>query len=150
MIFCGRIEERLVPSHDIFPLLEQATREIMQELKSQQTVNKIRPRMTGLNKNFYDTLTQMNLLDPVPDELRRRVCQVLQDVSLATFRRDPALKAIQASFKQENNARILAEQLDAYFVENELYRELIEPMMLEQIQAEDLQLVCYEFLTAGN
>jgi hypothetical protein len=51
MIFCGRKEERLVPPHDIFPLLEQATREITQELKSQQTVNKIRPRQRRMRIN---------------------------------------------------------------------------------------------------
>lgn len=41
----------------------------------------------------------------------------------------------------------LAEQLDAYFVEHDLYREFIEPSVLEQIREEDLQLVCYSVLS---
>jgi hypothetical protein len=147
MLLCPRTERRVVPPHDIFPLLEQTTQDIIKELKAQRTTSKIRPRMTGLNKTFYDALNQLSLLDPVPEELRTRVSQVLQNAPLVTFRRDPALKTIQDQFKRESNPRILAEQLDAYFVENELYRDVVEPTVLEQVKEEDLQLVCYEILT---
>lgn len=147
LLFCGTNEPRVIPHHNIFPLLEQATQDIFEELRAQRATARIRPRLTGLNKTFYETLNQLKLLDPVPNELRQRVSQVLQDASLATFRRDPALKAIQTEFKQDGNARLLAEQLDAYFVENGLYREVVEPTILEQIKEEDLQLVCYEMLT---
>jgi hypothetical protein len=34
--------------------------------------------------------------------------------------------------------------LDAWLVENELYREVTPPTMLAQITKEDLQLVCWE------
>jgi len=34
--------------------------------------------------------------------------------------------------------------LDAWLVENELYREVVPPTMLAQITKEDLQLVCWE------
>ena len=82
----------------------------------------------------------------VDDELRQRVDQVLMNVSLQPFRRDKRLKEIMNEYKGSGNPATLAEQLDAYFVDNELYREVIEPSVLEHISREDLQLVCYEIL----
>jgi superfamily II DNA or RNA helicase len=149
LIRCARDEPRIVPEHSIFDLLERATQDIFNELKALRATRKIRPPMTGLNRQFYHRLNQATLFEQVPDELRQRVSQVLMNVSLRPFQRDPTIKAIQAAVKDNGSMLALAEQLDAFFVENELYREVIEPTVLEQIQEQDLQLVCYEILTPG-
>ncbi len=148
LIRCSVDEPRIVADHEIFPLLEQATRDILDEVKAQQTSRKIRPQMKGLNKEFYAALQQPSMLEEnVPDDLRQRVGEVMMHVSLDPFRRDPRLKAIRATYKADGSLLTLAEQLDAYFVEHDLYREFIEPSVLEQITEESLQLVCYEVLS---
>jgi len=150
MLQCAPDEPRVVPEHTIFDLLERATQDIFREIKALRSARKIRPQMTGLNKEFYNALHQATLFEEVPDELRRRVSQVLMDVSLKPFLRDPKTKAIRADFRENGSVLALAEQLDAFFVENELYREVIEPTVLEQIKEEDLQLVCYEILMSDE
>ncbi|MBI3960670.1 MAG: helicase [Chloroflexi bacterium] len=147
LISCRQDEKRIVPEHSIYDLLGQATQEIMRELKSLQGAQRIRPRMTGANQRFYDALNQPSLFEDLPEELRKRVSDVLISTSLVPFRRDRKLKEIENIFKQSGNSQALAEQLDAFFVENELYRDAVEPSVLEQIHEEDLQLVCYEVLT---
>jgi len=103
--------------------------------------------MKGLNKEFYNALKQTSLLEEtLPKDLRQRVSEVLMHVSLQPFRRDPCLKAIRTAYKTGKSLLTLAEQMDAYFVEHDLYREFIEPSMLEKITEESLQLVCYDDL----
>lgn len=146
LLLCKPDDPRTVPEHDIFPLLEQATQEIVSELQTQQKSRQIRPQLTGLNKEFYQALNQLELLNEISAGLRQKVGQVLLHKSLHPLRNDPSLKTVQATYKQTKNALVLAEQLDAYFVEHDLYQEVAEPTILEQIKAEDLQLVCYELL----
>jgi superfamily II DNA or RNA helicase len=149
LLQCTPDEPRVVPDHSIFALLERATGEIFQELRARRAVRKIRPQMVGWNREFYSAINQPQLFDQVPEELRQRVSQVLQDVALKPFQRDPALKAIRTAFQESGGLQVLAEQLDAFFVENSLYRDVIEPTTLEQIKEEELQLVCYEILAGG-
>lgn len=149
LLQCPPDEPRVVPEHSVFSLLDRATGEIFQELKALRAVRKIRPPMTGWNREFYHAINQPRLFDQVPEELRLRVSQVLQDAALKPFQRDPALKAIRAAFQESGSIQVLAEQLDAFFVENGLYREVVAPTTLEQIAEEELQLVCYEILTVA-
>jgi hypothetical protein len=150
MLICSQEEPRIVPEHNIFPLLERATQEIFKELKSLRVTNLVQPRMTGLNKEFYEAFAQPTLFEEVPDELRARIVQALRHVPLNPFQRDPNLKAIRRGYKESQSLLTLAEQLDAFLVENELYREVIEPSVLEQIKEEDLQLICYEVLVSRD
>lgn len=148
MLHCSPQEPRRMPEgYDVFPLLEQAMAELLQELKVQQKTASLPPKMTGLNKTFYEALNQLGLLQAVTEELLARVSRVLARVSLRPFSRDVALKQIQGRYKTDKDAKVLAEWLDAYFVEHELYREVIEPTVLEHIHQEDIQLVCYEVFT---
>ena len=146
LLFCKPEEPRTVPQHHIFPLLDQATQEIVSELQTQQKSRQIRPQLTGLNKEFYQAINQMNLLNELSAGLREKVGQVLLHKSLHPLRNDPALKTIQATYKQTKKVSVLAEQLDAYFVDHDLYQETAEPTILEQITVQDLQLVCYAVL----
>ncbi len=148
LINCPPHEPRVVPEHDISDLYHRATADVWQEITVLRAGRKLRPRMSGLNKEFYDALNQLQLSDSVPAELRHRVNRVLQAASLAPFQRDPALKAIRDAFRQTRDVAALAEQLDLFFAENGLSAEVSESRMLDEIRQEELQLVCYEILVS--
>jgi len=80
-----------------------------------------------------------------PPELLEKVQGVVQNIPLDAFKRDKRLKAIRNQYKEEPNQRRLAEELDEFFVENELYRDVPHPKTtLEQVREEELQLIAYE------
>ncbi|MCL6430576.1 MAG: helicase, partial [Anaerolineae bacterium] len=146
LINCPPDGPRVVPEHSIFELLNRATTEVFQEIRALRAGRKLRPRMTGLNKEFYDALNQPQLFESAPAELRHRVNHVLQTVPLVPFQRDPALRTIRDAFRETHDVAALAEQLDLFFAENGLSAEVSEARMLDEIRQEDLQLVCYEIL----
>jgi len=147
MIQCQLDTPRLVPEHSVYELLERAILEVMNELRTTQTMQRIRPQMAGLNQRFYTALNQAELFQTVPDETRQRLNQVLENLPLKPFERDPKLKHIRKEYDDSKELLSLATSLDAYFVENGLYRESAPMTMLEEIKQEELQLVCYEVLT---
>ncbi len=146
LLQCAQDTPRVVPKHTIYELLERATKEIMTEIKSAQAGLRIRPPMTRLNQRFYTAINQPTLFQTVPEELRQRLNQVLENTPLRPFERERALKQIRKDFEDTGDVLALANSLDAYFVENGLYRDTAPLTMLEQIKQEELQLVCYEVL----
>jgi hypothetical protein len=147
VIECNLDEPRVVPEHNIFPLLEQATGEILQEIKSRQATTRIRPQLQDWNRDFYNALQQPELGVELTEDVRKRVSEVLMNVSLRPFKRDRKLKEINSNYRQSKNTMQLLQDLDAWLVENDLYRDYSDPTQLEQIKEEDLQLVCYELLS---
>jgi superfamily II DNA or RNA helicase len=135
---------------DIFSLLERATEDIFNEISALRAARRLRPRLDKLNGQLHTALTQGTLFEEEADETwaetRARVLKVLEEVNLRPFRRDPALKELLKAFERTNGRRVLAEGLDAWLVDNELYREVAPPSTLEQIRQEDLVLVCWEAL----
>ncbi len=150
LIQCQPDTPRVVPQHSVYDLLERATREIMSEIKTAQAVQRIRPQMVGLNQRFYTALNQPTLFQAVPDEIRQHLNQILENASLRPFERDPKLKRIRKDYDENQDLLALANALDAYFVENALYRDTAPMTMIEEIKQEELQLVCYEVLTSAN
>ncbi|HEY75753.1 MAG TPA: helicase [Thermoflexia bacterium] len=148
-IQAGPEEERLPPDVEalgVFDLLERATEEIVEELRQARAGRRVRPKMYRLNRRLYNALAQPGLFEreEIEEETWKRVRQALEEVSLRPFRRDPALKRLLADFERTKDRVALLEGLDAWLVENELYREVTPPTVLEQITREDLQLVCWE------
>ena len=142
-------EKRVAPDLEalgLFDLLERATEEIVQELRRARAGRRIRPKMYRLNRRLYNSLAQPGLFDEreIDQETWGRVRQALEEVSLRPFRRDPALKQLLASFAESEDRPALLEALDAWLVENELYREVTPPTVLEEITRKDLRLVCWE------
>lgn len=148
LVQCQQDTPRVVPKHSVFELLERAAKEIMDEIKTAQAGRKIHPPMTRWNLHLYNALNQQNLFQSVPEETRKRVNGVLEGVSLKPFEREPHMKRIRKEYEENKDLLWLANSLDAYFLENGLYRETAPVTMLEQIKQEELQLVCYEILTA--
>jgi hypothetical protein len=139
----------------VYDWLDQATQDVLKEIQFALRSQRIRPKLGKLNLELDAALTQAPLFapgdTPSPEEndqlmaLRSKVQSVPQNVSLEAFRRDKKLKAIREAYTETQNQRQLIEDLDVFFIENELYRDTVEPKSpLEEIQAEDLQLIAYE------
>jgi len=143
-------EPRLMPKgFEVFDLLDKATQSVLQEINSVIRAQRVPPKLSGLNLELSTALTQSSLFDnPEGDTLqaiRERVQSVVSNVPLDAFRRDKALKKIRDQYKQTQSQPLLIEALDEFFIENELYRDVVEPKTtLEQIRDEELHLIAYE------
>jgi len=145
-IECRKDEPRVVPAHSIFEFLERATTEILQELKIREGTRKIRRPMTGPNLKFYNVLNTPELFAHLDEDVRARLNQVLQEVSLRPFERDPDLRKILDDYLATGDLETFIAQLDAYFTVHDLYQGVLEPLILEAITEADLRLICYELL----
>ena len=149
-------EPRAMPANfEIYDLLDQATQDVLDEINSAIRARRIKPKLGAINMELDAALRQPTLLTTAdaasadeltaPEELRQKVQQVIQNISLDAFKRDKTLKAIRAEYRDSQDQRTLIEALDEFFIENELYRDVVVPKTtLEQIRAEDLHLVAYE------
>lgn len=143
-------EPRQMPKgFEIYDLLEQATQSVLQEINSVIRAQRVPPKLSALNLELSTALTQSSLFD-VPENdasraMRERVQRVVANVPLDAFKRDKTLKKIRDTYKQTQNQATLIEALDEFFVESDLYRDIIEPKTtLEQIRSEELHLIAYE------
>jgi superfamily II DNA or RNA helicase len=142
------------PGFEVYDLLDQATQDALKEINSAMRSQRIKPKLGRINLELDAALAQTSLFTSIlPDAekqeqlsaVRERIQSVLQNVALDAFRRDKKLKAIREAHRQTQDQQRLIEELDAFFVENELYRDVATPKStLEQIRAEDLQLVAFE------
>jgi len=149
-------EPRVMPAgFEVYDLLDRATNEVLNEINSVLRARRIRPRLGAINMELDTALRQPPLLSAAemaaaddlvaPEELRQKVQEVIQNISLDAFKRDKMLKALRADYRDTQNQRVLVEALDEFFIENELYRDVVLPKTtLEQVRAEDLRLVAYE------
>jgi len=148
-------EPRVMPSgFEVFDILDQAAQDVLKEINSAVRSQRIKPKMGRINLELDSVLGQSTLFtsdfaDATSEAqfsvLRERTQSVLQTVPLDAFRRDKKLKAIRDTYRQTQDQRRLISELDEFFIENDLYRDAVEPKStLEQIRAEDLQLVAFE------
>jgi len=155
-LMVGPDEPRSIPAgFEVYDLLDQATNDVLQEINSAIRARRVKPKLGKINIELDAALRQPTLLTSAdiaapddlvaPENLRQKVQQVIQNISLDAFKRDKTLRAVLANYRDDQNQRALVEALDEFFVENELYRDVIMPKTtLEQIRAEDLRLVAYE------
>lgn len=143
-------EPRSMPKDfEVFDLLDTATQSVLSEINSVIRAQRVPPKLSGLNLELNTALTQMSLSDsgetsPL-DAMRERVQGVVANVPLEAFRRDKALKVIRDAYRQTQSQTTLIESLHEFFIDNELYRDVVEPKStLEQIRAEELHLIAYE------
>jgi len=143
------------PGFEVYDWLDQATQDVLKEINSVLQSRRIKPKLGTINRELGAALSQAVMpttataasYDDViaPPELLEKVQGVVQNIPLDAFKRDKRLKAIRNQYKEEPNQRRLAEELDEFFVENELYRDVPHPKTtLEQVREEELQLIAYE------
>ncbi len=144
-------EKRAMPANfEVFDLLERATADVLREINAVLRAQRIPPKMTRLNLDLDAALNQPGLFtsETIPDPsiaaLRDKVRGVLQSIPLDAFKRDKRLKAITAAHTQTQDYVALLYGLHEFFIDSELYRDVMPKTLLEQVKAEALQLIAYE------
>ena len=157
MLACTPAEPRLVVSHAIWPYLEQATRDLLTDIRRQQGTQQLRPPMAGVNLKLYHALaadagrlisTQGRAIANNAERQQRiqRLMAMLQSTPLRPFERDPELRGLQQAYQETNDLDALIADLDTFAVEHELYADVVaeRPSTFAGITAEDVELICYE------
>lgn len=138
------------PGFEVFDLLDQATQSVLQEINSAIRAQLVPPKMGSLNLELNAALAQSSLFESSEQQdalevTRERVRGVIANVPLDAFKRDKTLKKIRDQYRQTQSQSYLIEALHEFFMENELYRDIVEPRTtFEQIRAEELHLIAYE------
>jgi len=147
-------EKRVMPAQfEVYDALDKATKDVLKEINSTILSQRVPPKMSKTNSDLNILLVQTSFFNTatLPEEqdafetLRQRVQNVIQHVPLEPFKRDKTLKGIRERYQRNQNQQELVEALDAFFIENELYRDLpIAKTTLDQVRIEDLKLIAYE------
>jgi hypothetical protein len=134
----------------IFPVLEDAVTNILDELRRDRVRARIPRKLNKLMSTIYTALTDQSWLDsldkPLPDTIEK-VLKILINEELRSY--DKEIRVIWNTFKTHGDRLILIDALDEFFVEQEIGRDLLDEheqeTLLESIVDEDIQLVCYEW-----
>jgi hypothetical protein len=133
--------------YDIFGVLERGVDNLLQDLKRRQTSRKIPPKLTKLLQKVYAALTPPSITTLAPDAegVKERVSKLIATGNLRTYERD--IKPLWEKYLKSRDLNALILKLDNLFEDRQLYSQLEddEPSPLETIQAEDIQLVCYQW-----
>lgn len=151
----------------IFRILPSVVDQLAELFKKQQATQLIKPKLSKLLQNIHHALTenlilteptQLNLLQDTSVQLKlptqpildkamvERVIKVITNENLRSYEKD--LKEFWENYVTTKDLKQLAETLDDYFNEQELYQQLeaeIDERPLELINKEDIQLICYEW-----
>ncbi|MEB3291133.1 MAG: hypothetical protein VKI82_14545, partial [Leptolyngbya sp.] len=136
--------------NSIFPILENAVINILDELRRDRVRAKIPRKLNKLISTIYTALTDQGWLDslekPLPDTLEK-VLKILLNEELRSYEKE--IRVIWNTFKAHGDRLILIDALDEFFVEQEIGRDLLDEhhqeTPLESIVDEDIQLVCYQW-----
>jgi len=146
-------ELRVLPTDFvIFDLLDKATKDVLKEINSVIQLQRMPHKMSKLNMEIDLALSQAGLFgeaslaeaDPDLRNVHAKVQETVQNVSLEFLKRDKRLKAILSRYRETTNQANLVRELDEFFIESDLYRDLAPQTALAQIKVEELQLVAYE------
>lgn len=143
-IACSRAEPReMPPGFNVFPLFEQATTELLTQIRQERSARRIPPALTGVARRLFDALSAPSLFDRADEEQRQRLIQVLRTTSLRPFERDRTLRALLKEYDQGKDLAALQVGLEDFFTENDLFQGNEARAVVEEIKAEDLRLVCF-------
>ena len=133
----------------IFAVLQGAVENVLDSLKKTQSSTQLSPKLSKLMRDIHIALTQTNLLDEgeVNQESIDRILMIISQESLRTYESD--IRKIWNQYKEDRDKSKLVDQLDEYFVANQIGEDLLAQLEpenpLETITREDIQLVCYEW-----
>jgi len=140
----------VVFDYSIFPILEDAINNVLEELKQVQTRSRIPRRMNRLISTIYTALTDQDWINSLNDtrmDSLDKVTSILMNEELRAY--DKEIRGIWNNFKEHDNRLVLVDTLDEFFVEQEIGRDLLTEPEEDQPEAsilyEDIQLVCYEW-----
>jgi hypothetical protein len=138
------------PGFSIYDALDQAAESTLKEINALRRGTALPKPLGQVNRDLLAALTQPSLFGgEAPDGVRlAKVQAVVQDahISLDSFKKDKRLKAIRQAFIESSDLQQFVRELDQYFIDNNLYRDVTPKSTLELIHEEDLQLVAYMVL----
>ena len=135
------------PGFSVYDALDKAAESTLKEINALRRGTTV-PRPLGqVNRDLQAALTQPSLFGAaeVDAVLHDKVLAVVQDpnISLDTFKKDKRLKALRQAFTDGGDLGQFVADLDQYFIDNNLYRDVTPKTTLELLHDEDLQLVAY-------
>jgi superfamily II DNA/RNA helicase len=132
----------------IYPFIEQAIKEIVRETKRETKKQQIfKPKLKGIAKKLNEILNDFYAAQELGDERQRRLLTVIEEADLETFKNDDEFKALMDAYEQDKNVVSLAEGLEGFFVENDLFVETeSDEVTVETLEKNELELVGYEWL----
>ena len=133
---------------DPFPYIERAVDDVIGDARRASKKKAFKTPLSGVAKRIYEILSDMFSAEALAPELRKRLLTTTENRSLAAFERDPDLKAILERYDEKREVEEFALELDSFFVLNQLHVETdARRNLLRTIQAEDVTLIGYEWLT---
>lgn len=132
-----------------FDVVEQATADILKELRGQKGVATKPYEMRADEKRFWQAIKSPRLGEELRDEVRRRVLLGLEQGIFAPIRQYHEWKQLARAWRDgSRDTAWLASQLDQLAVTWSLYSgsEFGPIGALRSVSEENLQLVCYELV----
>lgn len=134
-------------SIEIFPFIERAVNHVLKGVKRETKRQAFKAPLTGVAKELYGILSDIFVAQALEETLHKRLLSTVENRSFAAFERDPELKAIVEGYGAQQDVKIFAQELDAFFALNQLHIEQdTRKEMLRTLQAEDITLIGYEWL----
>jgi hypothetical protein len=148
MIQCAVNEPRLEPGPVPYELIERATQDVLEAMRSEQARLRTKVPLTATAQKLYNWLNRQTLWEAnntLDDDQLRRLNAVLITVQLKPYERDPELKRLIKAYEQSSDFVQLIADLDSFFSDNALYQlGDVDFQTAEAIKEEDLRLVCFE------
>ena len=134
---------------EIYPYLEQAVKDILQESAKAIKKQKFKLPLKGANLTLSEWLQNMHVQTDLDQTVRSRLLYTLENRSLSGFERDPTLKSLLAAVKAgQRKVPDLASDLEAFLVDNKLLTDVPgERVTAQQITRAQITLIAYEWLT---
>ena len=134
---------------EIYPYLEQAVKDILQESAKAIKKQKFKLPLKGANLTLSEWLQNMHVQTELDQTVRSRLLYTLENRSLSGFERDPTLKSLLAAVKAgQRKVPDLASDLEAFLVDNKLLTDVPgERVTAQQITRAQITLIAYEWLT---
>jgi superfamily II DNA or RNA helicase len=133
--------------NNIFPVLDGAIRNLLAEINQQRSSTRLLPNLSKLLQKVQTALTQPNLFDnvEVDAEVKEQVLRVVTSAPLKSYEKDITL--IWNRFTASRKIEDLISELDELFIDQQLYQEIQEnePNLLEIIQRNEIELICYQW-----
>jgi hypothetical protein len=154
MIQCAVDETRIEPGPVPYELIERATQDMLEVMRSEQARLRTKVPLTATAQKLYNWINRQTLWEAnntLDEDQLRRLNAVLETVQLKPYERDPEFKRLIKAYEQSSDFVQLVADLDTFFADNALYQlGDVDLQTAEAIREEDLRLVCFERLESAT
>ncbi len=131
---------------EIYPFLERAIRDVLQESKRAVKKSAFKPPLRGAALALSRWLSDMHVQPQIAPEVLARLSYTVEHRSLSGFERDQDLREIVSGLGKQS-VPTLAAALEAFLVDNKLLLERPpERVSVQEITRAQIKLIAYEWL----